>query len=156
MTPAGGGGTIGGTVTQIGILPADTSSSTPTYPIVITVDDPPQALAQDSQAQVVITTTSVSDVVTVPASALTMVATKRATVQTVTGDDEVTTQTVTVGVVGGGKAQVTGLSAGTRVVLGDLTATLGADSSANENAFTGGGQFGGGMPGGGMPGGTRR
>ncbi|KYH44518.1 hypothetical protein [Branchiibius sp. NY16-3462-2] len=158
ITPAGGGGTVNGSVTQIGILPTNSTSSTPTYPVTITVDDPPQALAQDSQAQVAVTTKSVSNVVTVPASALTMVATGRATVQVVSGSDTVTTKSVTVGTVGGGKAQITGLDAGTQVVLGDLTATLGADGSSNENAFTGGGGFSGrsGMGGGGMPGGGSR
>lgn len=157
VTPAGGGGTVNGSVTQIGILPADSTSSTPTYPVTITVDDPPQALAQDSQAQVAVTTKTATNVVTVPASALTMVASDRATIQVVSGSDTVTTKSVTVGTVGGGKAQVTGLDAGTQVVLADLTATLGADSSTNENAFTGGGfSGGGGMGGGGMPGGGSR
>lgn len=156
VTPAGGGTVISGAVTQIGILPADSTSSTPTYPITITVDDPPQSLAEDSQALVAVTTKTVRDAVTVPASALTMVSSTRATVQVVGSGNAITAKTVTVGTVGEGKAQVSGLTEGTQVVLADLTATLAADSNTNSNALTGnGGGFGGGQFPGGAGGGRR-
>lgn len=162
VAAAGAVGSIQGTVTQIGILPTSSSdSSTTTYPVTVVVPDAPQALADGTSAQVSISTKQVSNVVTVPDSALTMVSSTQATAQVASGST-VKSEVVTVGAVGGGRAQVTsGITAGQQVVLADLSEALPTNQSTNVRGltttggggFSGGGDFGGGAGGGGGGGG---
>lgn len=141
VTASGGGSLVSGSVTQIGILPASTTSSSPTYPVTIVVPDPPRSLLSGSQAQVSVVTKTVKNVVTAPDSALTMVSATTATVQILSGSTA-TSHVVTVGAVGGGRAQVTGLKAGQQLVIADLQTPLATNSSttgANGLTSTGGG-----------------
>lgn len=140
------GGTTGsltGSVTQIGILPASTSGSTPTYPVTVVVPDAPQALATGISAEVAITTKQASNVMTVPVSALTMVGTGRASVGIVKGST-IQDAVVTVGAVGDGRAQVTsGLTVGETVVFADLSQPLPTNNAGQSGSLTGGGFAGG-------------
>ena len=144
----GANGSVDGYVTNVGIL----AGSTGTYPVTILVDSAPGAFASGAQAQAFVTTKSVTDVVTVPVSALQVVATDRAAVTVISGG-KATSQVVTVGAVGGGVAQVSGLKAGATVALANLKEALpGSGSTSNGSALTGGTAF----TGGGLSGGTRR
>jgi len=148
VTVPGADGAVEGYVTNVGIL----ADSDGTYPVTILVGSAPGALASGIQAQTYVTTKTVKNAVTVPVSALQMVSSGRATV-TVLADGKATRQVVTVGAVGGGVAQVTGVQAGSTVALADLLESLPSSDSSTGNALTGGSAFVGGN---GFAGGTRR
>ena len=119
------GGTAGlqGTVTNIGILPSSTSS-TSTYPVTITVPNAPVSLLTGSTVAASVSIKQVSDVLTVPVSALTPTGTNAGVVQVVSNGKLTATQ-VTTGAVGGGRVQVSsGLKEGQQVMLADPSQPL--------------------------------
>lgn len=132
VTPAGTTEEVAGVVQSIGVLPSSTTSSTPTYPVRVTVSDAPVTLAAGSTATATITLATATDVLTVPVSAVSGVSAGSGTVQ-VLADGATRATTVAVGAVGGGKVQVEdGLTAGQVVVLADPTTPL---PSADGNRF---------------------
>jgi multidrug efflux pump subunit AcrA (membrane-fusion protein) len=155
VTPAGTTDEVPGLVQSIGVLPSSTTSSTPSYPVRVTVSDAPVTLASGSTATATITLATAGDVLTVPVSAVTGVSSGRGSVQVVSGD-VVTTAAVTVGAVGGGKVQVEqGLTEGQVVVLADPTTALPSSDDTNRfrRSTSGvGGLTGQGGPGGGLGG----
>ena len=145
---------VSGVVTRIGLLPTSSTSSTPsttTYPVVVKVPAGP-GLVDGGAAAVSIAVKSVSDVVTVPNSAL---HNGRVTVLL---KGKASSVRVTTGVTGALTTEVTkGLNAGQTVVLADLSEALPTSSTtSNRNSFGGNGGFGGtggagfGPPGGGQ------
>jgi multidrug efflux pump subunit AcrA (membrane-fusion protein) len=122
-----------GTVTAIGLV-ADSSSGTATYPVTVTVEDPPIALPAGSSALLAIVVATAHDVVTVPTSAITRRASGTgAFVQTWDGTS-LSRDAVTIGSVGARTVEVTkGLSAGDRVVIADVDqAITGAADEIND------------------------
>ncbi|CCH79514.1 putative Secretion protein HlyD [Nostocoides japonicum T1-X7] len=152
VTPAGTSAHVPGTIASIGVVPADSTSSAPTYPVRITVSDAPQTLATGSRASATVTLASARNAVTVPVSALSGVSSSSSTVE-VLAHGTATPTRVTVGAVGGGEAQITaGLSKGAVVVIADRSVALpSSDSTALRRTvvgvpgggFTGGGGVGG-------------
>ncbi|MBZ5736735.1 efflux RND transporter periplasmic adaptor subunit [Nocardioides mangrovi] len=137
-TPAGSDQELVGTVTQISTVPDDSS----TYPVTITLKKKDLDIATGLNASVSIVTGTATDVVTVPASAV-----SDGVVMVVGDDGEATRTRVTTGVVGATTVEVTdGLEAGDEVVLADLKEALPTtdDSSTNQGGFGGGGFSGGG------------
>lgn len=128
VTPAGSGKTLTGKITSIASLETSgTSGDTPTYTTTVSVSDPSGLLASGANASVLIPVKSETNVLRLPASAVTPTGTGTATVQVVdsTNADSASTVTVQTGAVGAGWVQVTsGLDAGQIVVLADNTAAI--------------------------------
>jgi trimeric autotransporter adhesin len=145
--------TLHGAVTSIGML-STTTGSTTSFPVTITLDDEQPNLYDGTGADVVITTGTAKNVVTVPNSALHAGPRGTYTV-TVLNNGATTTKTVTIGVAGPDATEVnSGLAAGDQVVLADLNEQLPSSTTSTTNSRTGGfGNFGGfggpaGFPGG--------
>ncbi|MEP6799966.1 MAG: hypothetical protein ABI890_17540 [Lapillicoccus sp.] len=155
VTAAGATSAVAGTVSSIGLLPATTTGATPTYPVAILVPAAGQALSTGSRADVAIVVSRVTDVLTVPASAVTTTGAGAEVVSVLAGD-VVTRTPVTTGAVGGGLVEVTkGLTAGQQVVVADTTLALPTTTTAVRGLTGGaGGLGGGGLGGGGLGGGT--
>ena len=139
VTPAGTTDAVPGLVQSIGVLPSSTTSSTPTYPVRVTVPEAPVTLAAGSTATVSFTLATASDVLTVPVSAVTGVSSGSGAVQVLSGGT-VQTARVTVGAVGQGRVQVEkGLTAGQVVVLADPTTALPSSTGTTTRRSTTGG-----------------
>lgn len=131
VTPPGSNRTLTGTVNRINTLETTGTTGAPTYTTVIVVDDGAALLPDGSKAETQVAVRTVTDVVTVPVSALTPVAAGQGSVKVLDGTT-VTTRTVATGAIGGGLIEITaGLEAGTVVVLADRTQSI----PANINAF---------------------
>lgn len=131
-----------GRVTWIGQLPS--SSSTSTFPVVVTLSGNGKVLEAGAPVDVAVALGTADGVVTVPSSAV-----RDGSVSVLAGGAATTTR-VTVGLVGPDRTQITsGLTPGETVVLADLSAAL-PTSTVNQ------GRFGGGLGGFGGFGGTRR
>jgi RND family efflux transporter MFP subunit len=140
-------------VTSIGMLAAS-GSGTASYPVVVSLTGASLALASGSDATVSVVTATADNVVTVPSSAVTRAASgSTAVVRLLTGD-QVAPTPVQIGAVGPVRTEiVSGLKAGQRVVLADMSAALPSSSTgARLGGGFGGGGFGGvRVPGGGGP-----
>lgn len=144
VTPDGAQTALAGTIASVGLLPASSSSSAPSYPAVVTVSNPPVSLATGSQAVVAVTVDSASNVLRVPVSAVTGRTGSAASVTVLDDTGAASTVAVELGAVGGGWAEVrNGLQAGQRVVLADTQAAL-PGNSATSGRFGSGGGLGGG------------
>ena len=153
-------------VTAISLLPADSTSSSATYPVTLTIDAATvkkhrTALASGVSATATITVASAHNAVLVPVSAVRPTGEGTGTVTVVSGSNA-TVQQVQLGVMDSTHVQLTGgVTAGTTVSLADTTAALPTTSTTTTrrggSSLTGGGGFGGGGFGGGGTGsGTRR
>ena len=170
VTPQGATSIAAGSVTSISLLPSTSSSSTgtgsgtgqgasttssPTYPVVVLVPDALPALATGSRADVSLLIGTVSKVLTVPNSALTPLAKGQAMAQTLK-NGVVTPALVKTGYAGTLTTQITsGLSAGQQVVLADLSTALPTNTTSSRRlGFAGGsaGGLGGGLGGAGFGG----
>ena len=133
VTAAGATASLSGKVTAISALETSgTSGDSPTYSTTASVSDPEMTLAAGAKASVSIPVKSATNVVRVPASAVTPTGTGTATVQVLPTASSETPETVTVstGTVGGGWVEVTsGLNAGQIVVLADSTAEIPANAT---------------------------
>jgi multidrug efflux pump subunit AcrA (membrane-fusion protein) len=115
--------TLHGTVTSVGML-STTSGSTTTFLVTITLDRTQANLYDGTGADVVITTGSARNAITVANSAIHAGARGSHTV-TVLKDGKTTTVSVTLGVAGTDVTQVkSGLQTGQQVVLADLSEVL--------------------------------
>lgn len=128
---------VDGAVSAIALLPtaastssaAAGSSSTPTYAVELLVAGFPDSIGTGGKATVSLVTKRVDNVVTVPASAVTILATGTGAVQVVK-DGAATATTVLIGALGGGKVQVvSGIAAGDTVVIGDTSQPLPTNGS---------------------------
>ncbi|MCR6689152.1 MAG: HlyD family efflux transporter periplasmic adaptor subunit [Cellulomonas sp.] len=142
------------TVSSIGLLNAETTSTTPSYTVELAVDPTDARLFDGSSAQVTVAVADGDQVLTVPTSAVHVA--DGATTVDVLSDGAVTTVDVTTGAVGSEVTEVVdGLTAGDEVVLADLMQRLvtdgesssgltGLSGSDDEDAVpTGPGGFGG-------------
>lgn len=151
VTPAGATAALSGSVTSVSNVP-DSSSSSTTYPVVVTLTRPDAALLVGTTASVDIVTGEAKDVLTVPTSAI-----SNGAVEVLDGDSLQRVR-VTTGLVGRTRTVVTdGLKAGQQVVLADLSEALPTGDSTTERGFgsglrtgvggLGGGSFAGGFAG---------
>lgn len=110
-----------GQVTSVSILPTS-SSGTPSYAAVILADDPASLLKVGSYAEATLELPGVSDVLTVPMSAVTKITDTTGTVEVVANalDQSAEKRVIVTGASGGGRLQVvSGLNDGDLVVLAD-------------------------------------
>jgi HlyD family secretion protein len=119
-----------GRVTSIALLPT-TGDSGSTYPVTITLSGG-GSIPTGSTANAAVVVSTAKHVVTVPASAV-----SKGTVRVMEGKRAVTRK-VTVGAVGTTTIQVTGIEAGTRVVLADRDAALPSQQSTGGPGGLGG------------------
>jgi multidrug efflux pump subunit AcrA (membrane-fusion protein) len=132
-----------GTVESIGML-SSTSGSVTTFPVTVELDHAERRLYDGTGADVVITTGRASNVVVVPNSAIRSIGTA---IHTVTVMDKGATKLVpvTLGVVGTDDSEVrSGLHAGDRVVVADLSEQLPSSATSGttgQTTFFGGGGF---------------
>ena len=126
---------VAATVSQIGVLDSS-SGSTTTYPVTLQLAATGAHFYDGAGADVTITVRSVSDVLSVPTSAVHSLASIH-TVDVLTGG-KVTTVRVGLGAMGDDRTQITsGLTAGQRVVLADLGTPL-PSNNTNLRRLTGG------------------
>ncbi len=124
VTSAGSSTPMPGTVHSISLLPASSTSTSVSYPAVVRVPEPTTALASGSGASATITLATVKDVLTVPNSAITTLVAGTGVVRTV-ANGQVTRTLVRTGAVGSTTTQVlSGLKAGQRVVIANLSEAL--------------------------------
>ena len=158
VTPQGATSIAAGSVTSISLLPSTSSSSTgtgsgtgqgasttssPTYPVVVLVPDALPALATGSRADVSLLIGTVSKVLTVPNSALTPLAKGQAMAVTLK-NGVATPALVKTGYAGTLTTQVTaGLTAGQQVVLADLSTALPTNTTSSRRFGVAGGSAGG-------------
>ncbi len=139
VLPIGLSTPLSGTVTNIGLLPASTSSSTPTYPITVTVSYGVSTLPEGDRASLTVSTATAKNALTVPASAVTT-STSGVTQVNVLNGSTVTPTKVTLGLVGQGRAQIlTGLARDQAVVLADVAEALPSNNTNNLRGLSGGG-----------------
>lgn len=149
VTASGATKPVGGKIESVAILPV---SGTTTFPVTVLVAEPAAALASGSSATASIVLSTLTDVVTVPNSALTRTGNGTAAVVTVSSGGAVSRKQVALGAVGALSSQVqSGLKAGDQVVLADLSQAV----PANSTTSTVRGAGGGGIPPGGAGAGGR-
>jgi multidrug efflux pump subunit AcrA (membrane-fusion protein) len=120
----GSGTVMAGTVRSISLLPASSSTTSVSYPVVVRVPQPTAALASGSTATATITLATVKNVITVPNSALTTLVSGTGFVQTVKAG-KVTRTLVRTGAVGATTTQIiSGLTVGQQVVIANLSEAL--------------------------------
>ena len=136
--------TLTGTVTAISPTASTSSQGVVSYPVTITIQDPPATARAGMSADVTITTASATNVLVVPASAL-QGTTGNYTVLVLEANGTTRRIPVEVGLVTNATAEIkSGLSEGMNVVTGTTADLLGTN--------TNNGRFGGGvaLPGGGQ------
>ncbi|HEY2834390.1 MAG TPA: efflux RND transporter periplasmic adaptor subunit [Sporichthyaceae bacterium] len=154
VTADGASAPSAGTVDSIGILPSSSNGSS-TYPVVIVVPNPADGLAEGAAATVAITLKAVSNVVTVPNSAVTATGTGANGFVVLMQNGKATRQTVTTGAVGSTVTEITsGVTAGQSVVIADPSQDVPASNTSTNTRGFGGGGLGGGTFTGGAAGGN--
>jgi HlyD family secretion protein len=149
VTVDGENGTLTGTVARVG--PVDTSGSSDTYPLIVALPAGSRGIADGSTAQVQVVLHEVVGTLSVPTSSVHVTGAASGYVDIVQGG-QLVRKKVTIGAIGGSSTQITsGISAGTAVVLADLSEAVPSSSaSTSTRTFGGGGLSGaGGGPGGG-------
>ena len=162
VTARGAAASAPGMVTSISLLPTTTSTGTgaaqatvaasgPAYPVVVLVPVASSALASGSQADVSVLIGAAHQVLAVPNSALTPLGNGQAIAMTL--NSGVPTRTLArTGYTGALTTEVrSGLTAGQKVVLADLSTPL-PTNSTNSRRFGVGGGAGGGLGGAGLGG----
>jgi macrolide-specific efflux system membrane fusion protein len=157
--------TVYGTVSEIGLLSSSTGGVA-AYPVVVQVTGSPEDLHDGVSVDVAIIYQRRTDVLTVPASAVTTDADGESVVTQEGADGEQVTTVVTVGETSGTLVEITsGLAEGDEVLVTVFTPGSGGaggtgtddsgDGTQQQGGFPGGGDFSGEMPdfSGGMPGG---
>ena len=137
ITVSGSTATVYGTVGSIGLL-ASTSSGVSSFPVVINVTGSPAGLYGGSSATVSIITEELQDVIVVPTTAIHY----SGSAITVTLDNGGTkvTQPVTIGAASGGNTQITsGLKAGQKVYVTEVSFHGGLGTRGGSGLFGGGG-----------------
>lgn len=143
------GTTFPAKVTAISLLPSDSSDSSATYPVTLTIDATTAkkhrtALASGVSATATITVASAKDAVLVPVSAVRPTGDGSGTVTVVSGSST-TTQRVQLGVMDGTRVQLAdGVTAGTTVSLADTTEALPTTGTTTNRRRTGSSLTGGG------------
>ena len=141
------GGTIDGTVSQVG--PVQSGQSGYTFPVVVALPSSATGLFTGSAANIVIATGAVTNVVAVPTSAV-QTRGSRSFVEVLSGGTP-TAKLIKVGMVGDTYTQVlSGLTPGQSVVLADYSLSVPSSNTSTFSGFGGGGFGGGGFGGGGF------
>jgi hypothetical protein len=141
ISPDGHKGALRGKVESTGVV-SSTSGSTTTYPVTVELDAGSPHLYDGTGADVVITTATATNVITVPNSAIHTGANGSHTVTIVDGGTT-STVPVTLGVAGDDITQIkSGIEAGQQVVLADLGQPLPGSTTSTATTFRPG-QFGG-------------
>ena len=150
ITPDGATTAVYGTVSSVGLLGTSTSGVA-TYPVTIAVTGNPGGLYAGASASVSLIVKQLSNVTTVPTTALHFTSSGAVVYELVNGKQ--VAHAVTTGMTSGGQTQITsGLSVGTEVVV-PVTRTGGTTGGTTGNGGRGGGFGGGGFGGGGFGGG---
>jgi HlyD family secretion protein len=134
---------------------AQTSSTTNgvvTYPVTVSIDNPPAALRLGQSANISVTTATADDALVVPSLAMTTSGTHQTV--TVVKDGTTTAKQVTTGISANGRTQVlSGLTEGDQIQLPAISGTLDTGTAGTAgtagNGLGGGPGFGGGNRGGG-------
>ncbi|WP_306904545.1 efflux RND transporter periplasmic adaptor subunit [Arthrobacter pascens] len=130
---------------------AQTSSTTNgvvTYPVTVSIDNPPAALRLGQSASITVTTATADNALVVPSLAVTTSGTRQTV--NVVKDGVTTPKQVTTGISANGRTQVlTGLSEGDQIELPAISATLQTGTGTTAGGGFGGGAFGGANRGGG-------
>jgi RND family efflux transporter MFP subunit len=142
---SGVSGALTGKVTAIGFLNTATDSSTPSYDVTLALSGSGAGLLNGASARLTVNVDKASDVLTVPSSAVHLGTGNTYSVD-VLSDGKQSARQVKVGAIGADRTEVTsGLSAGDRVILADLSSTVSSDStqtgtgSGGLSGLTGGG-----------------
>ena len=152
ITTGAGTDPIYGTVSSVGVI-ASTSSTTPSYPVVVQVTGTPTGLHAGASATVALIYRQLANVLTVPTLAVHQ-SNGKAVVYEMSGGKQVA-HTVTTGLASGGVVQIeSGLASGDEVVVAipqvaRTGATTGGTPGGGFGGFGGGGFGGGGFGGGG-------
>jgi macrolide-specific efflux system membrane fusion protein len=155
IVPDGATTSVYGTVSSVGLL-ATSTSGVASYPVTIAVTGSPGGLHAGASASLTLIVKQLSNVTTVPTTALHYTS-SGAEVYEMVGGHQVA-HPVTVGMTSGGETQiVSGLSVGTEVVVpvsrtGGTARTSGGTGRTG-SGFSGGGFGSGGLGGGAFPGG---
>jgi membrane fusion protein, macrolide-specific efflux system len=129
ITTANAAGPVLGTVASIGLV-ASVSSGVATFPVVVDVTGTPSGLYEGASATISIIYHQVTDVLAVPAAAISMSGGKNV-VHTMVHGHRVA-KDVTIGLTSGGLTQITsGLTAGEQVVVPIPRAVSGSGSAGN-------------------------
>lgn len=143
VTPAGGGDTLQAHVTSVAAV-ATISSGVATYSVTVSIDNPELSLRDGMSATVSVVVNEVSNVITVPTSAVHT--TSAGSYVNVLVNGVSTQETVTVGAADATRTQIlSGINQGDTIVLATITASTPTTSGGT---FFGGGGFGGGGGGG--------
>jgi hypothetical protein len=141
---------VEGTVTSVAPTTDASTSSVVTFPVTVTLADPPASVRSGMSSDVEITIAEAADVVAVPAAALSG-SNGNYTVQVATANGGVEPRTVTVGLVTESLAEIqSGVAAGEEVIVGtasDRASTGDADEAGFGGGFGGPGALGGGLAG---------
>ncbi len=142
ITVSGSTSNVYGTVGSVGLL-ATTTSGVSSFPLVIDVTGSPAGLYGGSSATVSIITEELQDVVVVPTEAVQFSGNN--TTVSLDSDGKKVTQVVQIGAASGGETQVTsGLSAGDKIYVTEVSFRGGTGTGAGAGLFgRGGGGFGG-------------
>jgi RND family efflux transporter MFP subunit len=149
---------VAATVTSISPEPSSTSSGgVVTYPVTLTLKNPPASVKVGMSASVAVTTASATGVIAVPSTALHGAA-GNYTVMVLDSSGQAQTVSVQVGLIASGLAEIqSGVSAGDLVVTGSSTVRTGTTAGGAGITIPGlggaGGVGGGGFGGGGRGGG---
>jgi multidrug efflux pump subunit AcrA (membrane-fusion protein) len=149
IVPDGATAPVYGVVSSVGLI-GSSSSGVATYPVTIAVTGNPGGLYPGASATVTLIVKELSNVTTVPTAALHYTSAGAEVYEIVNGRQ--VAYPVTTGMTSGGQTQiVSGLSAGTEVVVpvstggaGRTTGGTGRGTGGKGGGFTGGGGFGGG------------
>ena len=126
-----------GTVTTVGILSSSSTSGSATYPVTVLLDPSDQTLYEGSGASAAITLSDVSNVLTVPTSAVKTTGSQHTV--SVLDNGELKSMIVQIGAVGTDLTQITaGITAGQQVVIADLNQSIATTTSAAAGAGLGG------------------
>jgi len=125
-----------GTVSSVGLLDVSTTSE-PSYTLVVALDATDERLFDGASAQVEVTVAGAVDVLTVPTSAVRVSSDDGTTVQVLDGATP-STVTVEVGAVGAERTEVlSGVSVGDEVVLADLQQAVETGETSSSAGLSG-------------------
>ncbi len=145
---------VTGTITAIA-QNATTTNNVVSYPVTISIKNPPAALRLGQSANISVTTATAKNALTVPSLAITTTGTKQTV--NVMKNGTTTAVTITTGITDNGRTQVlTGLSTGDQIELPAISSTLdttGTTGRTGTGGLGGTGGFGG-TGGAGVTGGT--
>jgi multidrug efflux pump subunit AcrA (membrane-fusion protein) len=143
-------------ITSIGFLNTSSDSSTPSYDVTLALTGSISGLLNGASARLTVNVDSATNVLTVPSSAVHLTGANSYSVD-VLADGTASRRQVKLGAIGADRVQIaSGLSAGDKVILADLSSTVSSDSTetssrsglsglggAGAGAGAGGQRFGG-------------